>query len=380
MKERIKGSLLGLAWGDIFGCPVEGWRKPEIIQTYGVYRQLPDKYPSQIPPKRKKRLRPLGLHSDDTQQSLALIYTCLQPEGWKKEVWSEVLVKGLTQQAWRGTGRNFTAALHRLKKGIKPEKAGSPSSGMGAAMRVGPLGALFWHPSQKGHYLQAMIESTLVTHADQLAAVFAAVVGYVVRLFVQGKTVSEVWQELPTFAEEAEEYTRQLATQGWNIAQADRNLISQTLMKAVHWIELPLEEMRLKISEHARPYLREGFTRAHPNQGFVLLGGLHALLMASREGLTPQEALQSIINEGFDTDTVASIAGAILGARAGMDWIPKHLFCDRERILAYADALCHGHLPEGLDQLLQAEANFTKMEKEFQQMLLKENNSLSREI
>ncbi|NEO91168.1 MAG: hypothetical protein F6K56_13345 [Moorea sp. SIO3G5] len=34
-EEKIKGSLLGLAWGDILGCPVEGWRGHEIQTIYG---------------------------------------------------------------------------------------------------------------------------------------------------------------------------------------------------------------------------------------------------------------------------------------------------------------------------------------------------------
>jgi hypothetical protein len=30
--ERVRGSFLGLAWGDVFGCPVEGWRAGAIRQ------------------------------------------------------------------------------------------------------------------------------------------------------------------------------------------------------------------------------------------------------------------------------------------------------------------------------------------------------------
>jgi ADP-ribosylglycohydrolase len=44
--------------------------------------------------------------------------------------------------AWRGYGRNFSSAVHKLAKGKKPQHSGSTSAGIGAAMRVA-LGALY---------------------------------------------------------------------------------------------------------------------------------------------------------------------------------------------------------------------------------------------
>src|SRR5262249_39059162 len=147
VEDRIRGSLLGLAWGDVFGCPVEGWRSGQIQAVYGTYGRLPDAYPLERiatrGPKTALRLRPLGLHSDDTQQGLALLHVCLAPGGWSKEAWAALLVEGMRRQAWRGYGRNFSAAVAKLARGVPPEQAGSPSAGIGAVMRIGPVGALF---------------------------------------------------------------------------------------------------------------------------------------------------------------------------------------------------------------------------------------------
>src|SRR5690349_5023471 len=108
-EDRARGSLLGLAWGDAFGCPVESWRTADIEQVYGDYAELPAEYPFEriAPqgPKRLKRLRPLGLYSDDTQQCLALLQVCLSPEGWSPGAWGALLVEGAARRAWRGTGR-----------------------------------------------------------------------------------------------------------------------------------------------------------------------------------------------------------------------------------------------------------------------------------
>src|SRR5262245_17623524 len=145
--DRVRGSLLGLAWGDAFGCPVESWRTAEIEQTYGDYTDLPAEYPfdriAPQGPKQLKRLRPLGLYSDDTQQCLALLHVCLSPEGWSPARWGTLLVEGASCHACRGTGRNFSAAVARLRKGTPPERAANPTAGIGAVMRIGPIGALY---------------------------------------------------------------------------------------------------------------------------------------------------------------------------------------------------------------------------------------------
>ena len=97
--------------------------------------------------------------------------------------------------------------------------------------------------------------------------------------------------------------------------------------------------LRARISEIARPSLAAGFTRAHPNQGYALLGGSHALVMALRPDIEPQAALAEIVQQGYDTDTVAAICGSILGARFGCGWIPVDRLVDHDRLTAYADAL-----------------------------------------
>ncbi|MGB3693032.1 MAG: ADP-ribosylglycohydrolase family protein [Spirulinaceae cyanobacterium] len=185
-EQRIKGSLLGLAWGDILGCPVEGWRDWEIETVYGQYQELPQEYPleqiNKLNSNKLKRLRPLGLHSDDTQQALALINLCLEEGKWSKAAWADILVKGMARGTWRGYGRNFSGAVNRLKKGNLPEHSGSASAGMGAAMRVAPLGGIFWHHPQV--LAQATMEASLTTHADIRAGALSYAVTYTVAALI----------------------------------------------------------------------------------------------------------------------------------------------------------------------------------------------------
>ena len=65
--DAFSGALLGLAIGDVLGCPVEGMREADIRARYGHIDGL-----VQGPEWPIERWRLPGLHSDDTQQALTL--------------------------------------------------------------------------------------------------------------------------------------------------------------------------------------------------------------------------------------------------------------------------------------------------------------------
>ena len=121
--------------------------------------------------------------------------------------------------------------------------------------------------------------------------------------------------------------------------------------------------MRRRVSEVAGPHLAEGFTKAHPNQGFALLGGAHGLAMALLPDADPASVLLDVVRQGYDTDTVAAICGGVLGARFGSSWIPSDRLTDRERLDAYATALVErGAPPEDRGTFMAREAELTRIE------------------
>jgi ADP-ribosyl-[dinitrogen reductase] hydrolase len=99
-----------------------------------------------------KHLRPLGVHSDDTQQALGLIHCIIKSINTEKEfldIWGEFNVKcykidKLTgSKSWRDYGQNFSRALDSLVKGVSTKESGSDSDGIGAAMRCSPISCFF---------------------------------------------------------------------------------------------------------------------------------------------------------------------------------------------------------------------------------------------
>lgn len=370
MEERARGSLLGLAWGDVLGCPVEGWRRTEIHRVYGLYEGLPEEYPLNLIPSReaRKRLRPLGLHSDDTQQALALANVCLTVRPWSLGLWAQWLVVGTQRGAFRGYGRNFQDATHKLSRGSPPEHAGSASAGMGAAMRAAPLGAMYRDRPEE--LARVAMESSFVTHGDIRAGAMAFAVARTAALFIGGATVSEVRHRLPIDVDAVE--TEWLSGQrGWGIDRSAGHAVSECIASILQQTHADFDTLRQNISLCARPHLAAGFIKAHPNQGFVLLGGLHGLAMGLWPEGTPGELLGEIMRQGYDTDTVGAICGGVLGARFGTGWIPLDRLRDRRRLEAYADALVtRDATPESREAFVEREYDLTLLEKQFQAELV----------
>jgi ADP-ribosylglycohydrolase len=370
--EQIKGSLLGLAWGDILGSPIEGWQSRAIKLVFGKYRLLPDQYPlARIAPFGKrvlKRLRPLGIHTDDAQQAMALLNVCLAPAGWSSDTWAAWLVEGMDRKAWRGYGRNFSSAVSNLRKGALPQEAGRPTAGVGAVMRIGPLGALYRDdPELLG---RVVMESSLVTHGDIRVGAMAYAVAYAVAWLIAGRSSPEIKTALPEAV--ALEETRWLEGHPeWTIDRAPGHLISHCLGEFFGKAMTSPAQVRKGITSLARAHVDAGATRLNPNQAFVLLGGLHGLAMGLFEGKDPEAVLAEILGQGYDTDTVAAIAGSILGARFGTAWIPVPRFLDRERLEAYAEALVHRQgPPEDRDAFMKREADLTRQEESYQANLV----------
>ncbi|ELR12305.1 ADPribosylglycohydrolase superfamily protein [Acanthamoeba castellanii str. Neff] len=439
--DRVRGSFLGLAWGDVFGCPVEGWRSGAIQQVYGDYVELPSEHSvatiAALGRGYIRKLRPIGLYSDDTQQCMVLIQCCLfgkdQPEPsehaedsdeddasesseegetaevadasvpppsavattaaapaaakplpkgmgrvlsgpgpevrveWNARRWGRTLGLMFRRDALRDYGRHFKEAVSKLSHNIPPQQSGSKSEGMGAAMRIGALGALFRNDPET--LAACAWEASLATHATLPAASMAYAVAYAVACLVKGLGVAEVRDRLPGAVAAREK--QWLLDQGkWEIWASTDNchLISHCLRTVFTECDMTDRAgLRAFLSENAKPHLAEGFVKAHPNQGHVLLGGAHGLIMALLPDIEPQEILREIIVLGYDTDTVAAICGSVLGARFGTGWIPMHRLLERERLETYAKALVTGttadkrrpHELETLEELVEKEVKLT---------------------
>ena len=362
--SRQRGSLLGLAWGDALGCPVEFWDTADVRQVYGAYADLPAAIPFACLPAREDiwaHLRPLGLHSDDTQQALALIQACLAPGGWRIDAWADLLVRGEKRRAWRGTGRFFRQAVAALQNGASPWQSGTPSAGVGASMRIAPLGALYH--AQPDELACVVLESSLVTHADARAIASAYAIAVAVAHLVAGEQARNVRDSLPPLVREFE--LRHLAPRFPD--PAEHLAFSTVLGAALDPVHASLAESREALCLAGGRAMQADMRHSPltPNHPFALVGCVHALSAALWPESEPSAMLGEVIRQGGDTDTIGAIAGALLGARFGDAWIPVVRLRDHDFLLRYAEALVTCQLPESGDDFLQREATYSSEERQF---------------
>lgn len=360
--DRARGSLWGLAWGDVLGAPIESWSADDIATTFGTYPGLPTSY-AQVKMSRRARMRPPGLHTDDTQQALALLAVCLGPEGFSPGAWGACLVEGRERASWRGTGKQFENAVSRLEGGDAPETTGSPSAGIGAAMRTAVLGGLY--ADDAATLARVASESAAVSHGDVRAVALSFAVAFAAGRFVAGASAAEVRRELAD-AVEAEETAWLEGRSEWTLARDAGHQLSQTLRPLLAALPAGALDVATKVLELGFDKLDPGAPKPHPNHAFALLGGNFALGMALRDEVEPMTALRDIVRLGEDTDTVAAIAGGLLGARFGDAWVPKAQVVDAKNVGAWADAVVTKQAPQSRDALLDHEAELTEHERAFQ--------------
>src|SRR5262249_36561659 len=153
----------------------------------------------------------------------------------------------------------------KMKRGYTPQTAGSLSAGLGAAMRAGPLGAIYRdRPDQMS---EAAMQSSLATHADIRPAALAFAVAFAVSRLVAGQSPADLKTELPKAVAACENVwlTGQLR---WVIDRTGRQAVSRSLEALLSEPVGDDEELRKKVAALARPHLPKGVTRTHPNKGF----------------------------------------------------------------------------------------------------------------
>ncbi len=283
-RRAIEGCLLGTAVGDALGLPGEGLSRRRLA------RVLPDL-------SRMHFLGRRGMVSDDTEHTCfvaqALIGSVGEPEAftralaWRLRFW---LLGGPA-----GVGWATLRAILKLWLGVPPNKSGVRSAGNGPAMRRALLGVCYGDDVER---LRALVRaSSRLTHTDPRAEAGALAVAVAAHL--AGSNLAA--DALPRA------YLQSLE------ALLESGDLLTLLRKAAASVQAGETTDTFAASIGARERVT-----GYVNQTVPVV--IHAWL------LFPQDyagAVQATIRCGGDTDTTAAIVGAIVGARVGVDGIPR---------------------------------------------------------
>ena len=289
MVNRFRGCLLGLAVGDALGAPVEGLSREQIRAEHGILTEMTGGWNGQLK---------AGQTTDDTALMLCVLHSYLERGGFDPQDMADRFLGWFNTSAF-GIGTMTRLACEQLGLGCNFEVAGRRAweplpadqrQGNGSLMRAAPTGLLHYH--DEVHLIGESRVVSGITHYDE---------------------------------------TCKMACVALNLA------LSHLLLADAHGL---VEEV-LDFVGPRNNVLGEALKVVpHLGPGNLLTSGyvvdtLQSALWAAVFCESFEEGLTILVNLGGDTDTVAAVAGALLGARYGVQAIPSRwldVLQDRELI------------------------------------------------
>lgn len=301
LRERIAGCLIGAAYGDALGAPTENRTREQIYEKWGYVDQLLDP-PSDVFARGNKA----GQVTDDFSMAYVTIQEILKKEG---KIDSYVAEKALItwsenerymEQFAGPTSKKFINQLKNGKseaEGFEPVNDNKRASN-GGAMKIGPIVCFGKGDLEKSLQIAHII--CLPTHDNEISMAAAFAVAAAVSSALSGKRLYEIYQT-----------ALQGAQAGTGIGRKGNLIAGPSLMKRME--TAAFIGMTEKNVSSAMDKLRNYFDCSGMAADSVPVS--FGLMIAARGDV--MEAVEAAANIGNDTDTMATIAGAILGAYRG---------------------------------------------------------------
>ena len=286
-RDRVLGCLRGIAIGDAIGKQTENLSHEEVERWYpNSVRGFEGNAGTAIPRYvgNRKHEWVVGETTDDTERTLAVARAILRHE---KVDHTSVGAELLTCHKSVHPGVKSLWEFHQLND---PSRVTDRHDGCGAAIRVAPVGVVH-RPSCLEQIVSDAREASISTHGGPLALAAAAATAAAVSAAIEGWTPSEMVALAVEAANRAE--TARCGAPSHMFGSALRHLHERLVSCG-----------ELEPTELARSYF--------PNKPLVVVP--LALALAATMG-SAQRAILFAANVGGDSDSVASIAGGILGAR-----------------------------------------------------------------
>jgi ADP-ribosylglycohydrolase len=305
-RDRALAAFYGLAIGDALGMPTQDLpraRAGTLIDLDGDdFVDGPHDNPISAG-------MPAGSVTDDTEQALVIAALLIEGNGYvDPRRQAELMLAWEKSMAVRGSldllGPSTKRALEAVARGDDPTTTGTSGTTNGAAMRVAPVGIAV-PPEPLEQLVDAVVSVDLVTHDTHIAHAGAVAVAAVVSAGVAGE---DFVGALPTAMAAA----RLGARRG-------------------HWSAGPDVGRRIVWAVDLARATRDarGETAA-----LAVIDQLVGTSLATQESVPAAFAVASLCPDhpwramrlaaavGGDTDTIAAMVGAMLGATHGLDAFP----------------------------------------------------------
>ena len=315
-RSRVEGCLFGLALGDSLGGPTEFVKYDSIVEKWGPMG--PEEPPS-----------PVACVTDDTQMALATgaaLMRMANPGAAKPEQWRDALLEAYLE--WHGSPDNDRSPGVTCMNSLGKIAAGKPwreatavgSKGCGANMRVQPVGLLTdrhgFHVKKRAALAQLQ---AAITHAHPTALAASELTAHAIHLLLSGLDPDDLVERLTSHAESQRGvYHEDALGDLWERAgdSSGAAYITRGWNEVIH----AMGKLRSAMENPDRdsdPGVKTG-------HGWVaeeaLATGLHCFLLFKDE---PVMALRRAAATGGDSDSIACIAGSVIGVYHGVEAWPE---------------------------------------------------------
>ncbi len=298
--SRLAGAVLGAAIGDAMGHPTEFIRSFDAIRTqYG-----PDGVTG-YELWREDGARRYAPYTDDTQMAECVLRSLL----WGRERGADLdeTMRDLARRfvEWanepqgghRAPGNACLAGCRNLERGVAwSEAGGATAGGCGSVMRAYPFGLLFAH--DLGRAEAWAVAHSKLTHRDPIALAASAAMAVGVARILRDEPIATVLSEMVAAACRYSPKTAAMMARA--IDEAQEGVEPETTLERL-----------------------EGWAAHEAIAAAVYLFARHTD--------DPRAAILEGANTPGDSDSLATLAGALTGARAGLGAIPADWVRDVER-------------------------------------------------
>ncbi len=298
LKSKFLGSLIGTGLGDALGAGLEGWHLVDEAEV----RLLAGK-------------RDTLTYTDDTHMMIGVAESLIAKKGFDGEHMARTFMDNYAREPYRGYGPGPPRVFRLIQSGESWDQAaaklyGGGSFGNGAAMRIAPVGVLYYDdPTQMK---ATALRSSQITHAHELGKEGAVLQACAVALAVAADPAAELRTDeflmsLSTVVQQ-QAFQEKLGKLGELLGKPDRVQVVEQLGHGVEALD--------SVPAAVYSFL------SHPNSF--------------------EKAVTYAISLGGDTDTIGAMTGAITGAYLGIEAIPREWqerLENREYIMELAEEL-----------------------------------------
>jgi ADP-ribosylglycohydrolase len=314
LTERSVACFKALSIGDAVGKQTETLKRELVRDWYpdgitGFHGEVGSVIPRYVG---KRYAWRVGETTDDTEQTIAVAHTLIS-EGSL----SHSSVGRRLMQCRKSNHPDVS--LGRFQQRGDAEFVCSDGDGCGASMRVAPIGIVYSY-HRLSPLLEAVLQTSVPTHGGQLAICAAAAVAAAVSAAVDSKSCDDVLQIAVAAAQDAERFRPPSAA--GNMAEALQRMYER------------LAAVRDTLPER----LQE--EDCFPNRTVVIVPLAITLALVTKSA---SETILLAANIGGDTDSVASIGGALAGAMypesVNEHWYQAVERLNRHNLVALAEKL-----------------------------------------